>query len=269
MLGAIFGDIVGSVYEFHNTKKYGFVLLREESGPTDDSCMTLAVAKSFTETWGKEDDVIRAALVKNMREIGRRYPGAGYGGRFYHWLFGDDPKPYGSYGNGSGMRVSPVGWMFDTLEDTLHAAKLSAEVTHNHPEGIMGAEAVAAAIYLARTGKTKEEIKQFITGKFGYDLNRTLDEIRPDYTFTEICRTTVPESIIAFLESNGFEDAIRKAVSLGGDSDTIACMTGAIAEAYYGMPEKFKQEVHKRLDAYQWNIVKNYQKFLKNKKTDS
>ncbi len=247
MLGAIFGDIVGSVYEFHNTHDYGFRLLRHSSRPTDDSYMTLAVAEALMETMGKPDDEIRAALVHRMQEAGHRHPDAGYGGMFFHWLTAADPQPYGSYGNGSAMRVSPAGWLYDTLVETLHAAGLTAEVTHNHPEGIKGAQAVAAGIFLARTGKTQEEIRQYITDTFGYDLSRTLDDIRPGYGFYEICQKSCPEAVTAFLEGNDYEDVIRKAITLGGDSDTIACMAGGIAEAYYGMPDVYREETLRRL----------------------
>ena len=259
MLGAIFGDIVGSVYEFDNNYNYDFELLTEDSSPTDDSYMTLAVAKSFMENMGEDDDTIRRALVKNMQEIGNAFPYAGYGGRFYSWLKSADPKPYNSFGNGSGMRVSSVGWLFDTLEETLHMAEVSADVTHNHPEGIKGAQAVAAGIYLARIGKDKAEIKKYIEDTFDYDLDRTLDEIRPTYRFYEICQKSVPESIIAFLEGENYEDVIRRAISLGGDSDTIAAMAGSIAEAYFGMPEEFKKEAMKRLpSSVRWIVDEFY-----------
>lgn len=248
MLGAVFGDIVGSVYEFHNTHDYDFTLLQKRSGPTDDSCMTLAMAKALMDSEGQDDETVKKAMVRQMQRIGRMYPDAGYGGRFFFWLQEEDPKPYHSFGNGSAMRVSPVGWMFDTLEETLHYAKLSAEVTHNHPEGIKGAEATATAIFLARTGKSKEEIKSYIEKTFDYDLSRTLDEIRKDYGFYAICQKSVPESIIAFLEGTDYEDVIRKAVTLGGDSDTIACIAGGIAEAYYGLPLSFREEALQRLD---------------------
>lgn len=255
MLGAIFGDIVGSAYEFNNTRDYDFPLLSKWSRPTDDSCMTLAVARALLETEGQDDEAVRAAVVRSMQEIGRQYPRAGYGGRFSQWLRLRDPVPYNSYGNGSGMRVSSAGWLYPTLEETLRAARLTAEVTHNHPEGIKGAEAVAAAVYLARTGADKASIRTFITERFHYDLDRTLDQIRPTYRFYVDCMRSVPEAIIAFLESTSFEDAVRKAVSLGGDSDTIGCMTGAIAEAYYGMPEVFQREAMARLDAPLREIV--------------
>lgn len=263
MLGAIFGDIVGSVYEFNNTHDYDFTLLRDYSRPTDDSYMTLAVAKALMKSWGKDDDIIRSCLVKEMQRIGRMYPDAGYGGMFYGWLGSAKPKPYNSFGNGSAMRVSPAGWLYQTLDDTLHAAKLTSEVTHNHPEGIKGAQAVAAAIYLARTGADKEQIRNYVEEDFRYNLSRTLKEIRPTYRFYAICQKSVPEAIIAFLEGKDYEDVIRRAVSLGGDSDTIACMAGGIAEAYYGMPEEYREETMMRLDPPMKEIVTRFQEFYR------
>ena len=261
MLGAIFGDIVGSVYEFNNTHDYNFPLLSKESRPTDDTCMTLAVAKALMESYGKDDDTVRTAVIKNMREIGSCYPNIGYGGMFYCWLWDEDPRPYYSFGNGSAMRVSAAGWLYSTMEETLHAAELTAEVTHNHQEGIKGAKAVAAAIFLGRAGWRKEKIAEYITRTFDYDLSRTLDEIRPGYGFNATCQGSVPEAIIAFMEGKDFEDVIRKAVSLGGDSDTIACMAGAIAEAYYGMPEEYRKETLNRLDDTLRKIVCEYKDF--------
>ncbi len=229
MLGAVAGDIIGSVYEFNNTHRYDFELFTPRSTFTDDTVLTVAVADCILH--GKD-------YARTIWEYGNRYPDRGYGGRFPNWLDSKDLKPYNSFGNGSAMRVSPVGFAFDTLEETLAEARRSAEVTHNHPEGIKGAQAVAAAIFLARRGESKGYIREYITDTFGYDLNRTLDEIRPNYTFDETCQGSVPEAIIAFLESNDYEDAIRKAVTLGGDSDTIACITGGIAQAHYGgVPE--------------------------------
>lgn len=240
MIGAIAGDIIGSVYEFDNIKTTDFPLFTNESDYTDDTIMTVAVA----------DWLLNGGdLAKVMQRYGREYPypTGGYGGRFSGWLREKDPLPYNSWGNGSAMRVSAVGWMFDSLEKTLEVAKETAIVTHNHPEGIKGAQATAAAIYLARTGKSKQDIKQYIETTFSYDLGRTCDEIRPFYRFNESCQGTVPEAIIAFLDSSDFENAIRLAVSLGGDSDTLACITGGIAEAFYGIPEDIKLEVKKRI----------------------
>ena len=263
MLGAVFGDIVGSAYEFNNTKDYNFKLLTRWSRPTDDSCMTLAVARALMETYGQEDDAVRKAVVRNMQDIGRRYPHAGYGGMFRQWLRDRNPKPYKSFGNGSAMRVAAAGWLYRTLEETLHSAELTADVTHNHPEGIKGAQAVAASIFLARAGATKEHIAAYVMDTFGYDLSRTLEEIRPVYGFSATCQKTCPEAIIAFLEGENFEDVIRKAVSLGGDSDTIACMAGAIAEAFYGMPEEFKEEALSRLDPPMRELVHEFRRFCR------
>ena len=224
MTGAIAGDIIGSVYEFDNIKTTDFPLFTDESDYTDDTIMTVAVA----------DWLLNGGdLVKVMQQYSAEYPCpmGGYGGRFSYWLMEENPLPYNSWGNGSAMRVSAVGWKFDSLEKTLEVAKETAIVSHNHPEGIKGAQATAAAIYLARSGKSKQEIKQYIETVFSYDLDRTCDDIRPDYSFDVSCQGTVPEAIIAFLDSSDFEHAIRLAVSLGGDSDTLACITGGIAEA--------------------------------------
>lgn len=240
MIGAIAGDIIGSVYEFDNIKTTDFPLFTSESDYTDDTIMTVAVA----------DWLLNGGdLTRVMQEYGRKYPCpmGGYGGRFSGWLREKDPQPYNSWGNGSAMRVSAVGWKFDSLEETLDIARETAIVSHNHSEGIKGAQATAAAIYLARIGKSKQEIKQYIETTFFYDLNRTCDEIRPTYHFNESCQGTVPEAIIAFLDSTDFENAIRLAVSLGGDSDTLACITGGIAEAFYGVPDTIREEVVKRL----------------------
>ena len=189
----------------------------------------------------------REELIRCMHRWGRRYPYAGYGARFIHWLRAAEPEPYGSCGNGSAMRVSAAGWLYDTLEETRHIARLTAEVSHNHPEGIKGAESVASAIFLARTGKSKEEIREYIIREFGYDLSRTCDEIRPGYYHVETCQQTVPEAITAFMEGTDFEDVIRTAVSLGGDCDTLTCIAGSMAEAFYGVPEELKEECRKRL----------------------
>lgn len=263
MLGAIFGDIVGSVYEGANTHDYNFQLLSRWSRPTDDSVMTIAVAKALMETYGQDDDTIRASLVTKMQSFGRRYPNAGYGGKFYRWLMSDDPQPYQSFGNGSGMRVSSAGWLYRTLDETLHVARLTAEVTHNHPEGIKGAQSIAAGIFLARAGADKEQIIRYIAASFDYDFSRTLDEIRPYYGFYATCQGSVPEAILAFYEGRDYEDVIRRAVSLGGDSDTIACMAGAIAEAYYGMPEEYKEEVLSRLDRPLRDVVYSFRSFYR------
>ena len=249
MIGAILGDIIGSPYEFdQGNKSKDFPLFSERSTFTDETVMTLAVAQGFLDA-GKnaDDETVRQSIIRSMRELGRRYPNAGYGGQFRWWLRSHDPQPYNSWGNGSAMRVSSAGWLFDDLEGVLRAAMLSAEVTHNHPEGIKGAQATAAAIFLARTGHSKAEIKSYIEDTFHYDLSRTCDEIRPTYRHVESCQETVPEAITAFLEGNSFEDVIRTAVSLGGDCDTLTAIAGSIAEGFYGVPEDLRTECLARL----------------------
>jgi ADP-ribosylglycohydrolase len=251
ILGAITGDVIGSRYEFFNTKKKDFQLFSEYSQFTDDTVLTVATMECLLS---KEKDY---TLFYQM--YSRDFPSSGFGSMFCNWMYEENPQPYYSFGNGSGMRVSPVGWFFKTLEETLAEAERSAAVTHNHPEGIKGAQAIASAVFLARTGKSKEEIKQYIATTFNYDLNRTCDEIRPDYCFDVTCQGSVPESIIAFLESKDFESAIRLAVSLGGDSDTIAAMTGAIAEAFYGsVPEWIADEIIKRLPEVFIEVIKQF-----------
>lgn len=224
MLGAIIGDIIGSTYEFRNTDNYDFDPFPLKSDFTDDSVLTVAVADAILN--GKEYGT-------TIKQYALDYPGRGYGVWFNQWLHLDNPKPYNSFGNGSAMRVSPVGWAFDSLGETIKEAEKSAAVTHNHPEGRKGAKVVAAAIFLARTGHDKKDIKTFIEKSYSYNLSRKLAEIKPFYSFNESCQKTVPEALICFLESADFEDAIRKAIWLGGDSDTLACITGGIAEAYY------------------------------------
>ena len=250
MFGAILGDIIGSPYEFdRGDKTKDFPLFGRDSYFTDDTIMTVAVADAFLKT-EKDDNAkdIKDRVSKSLLHWGRKYPFAGYGTRFLNWLYDENPTPYDSFGNGSAMRVSPVAWLFDDMETVLKMAETSADVTHNHPEGIKGAQATAAAILLARQGKTKEEIKEFIEVEFGYDLSRSCDEIRPFYRHVESCMETVPEAITAFLEGDSFEDVIRTAVSLGGDCDTLTAIAGSIAEGYYGVPEELKRECHKRLN---------------------
>lgn len=264
MIGAILGDMIGAPYEFdRGDKTKDFPLFKHSSQFTDDSVMTAAVAESLMDTVGKSDEEIRAALVSSMQKWGRHYPHAGYGCMFYSWLHQADPKPYGSFGNGSAMRVSAVGWLFDTLEETRHIARLTAEVTHNHPEGIKGAEATASAIFLARNGSSKAEIKEYITSEFGYDLSRTCDEIRPGYHHVESCQETVPEAITAFLEGVDFEDVIRTAVSLGGDCDTLTCIAGGMAEAFYGVPDDMAAECRRRLPEDMLEVVGRFETMRK------
>lgn len=227
LLGAAIGDIAGSRFELNNYRRTDFDFITADCGFTDDTVCTVAVAE-----WALTN--FTADLVPIMKKWCNKYPNAGYGGTFYHWIkFNADPKPYNSWCNGSAMRVSPVGWLCNDIESVLEYAKKSAEITHNHPEGIKGAQATAAAIYFARIGKTKSFIKDFIEQNFHYNLNQTCDEIRPTYRFDVSCQGTVPQAIVAFLESNDFEHAIRLAISLGGDSDTLAAITGSIAEAFY------------------------------------
>ncbi|MBQ2753627.1 MAG: ADP-ribosylglycohydrolase family protein [Firmicutes bacterium] len=250
MYGAILGDIIGSPYEFdRGDKTKNFPLFGRDAYFTDDSIMTLAVAEAFMYVSEAEsDEAIKKKVSGSLLKWGRKYPFAGYGTSFLGWLYDDDHKPYGSFGNGSAMRVSPVAWFFDDLETVLRMARLSAEVTHDHPEGIKGAQATAAAIFLARKGAKKEEIKEYIEAMFGYDLSRSCDEIRPFYRHVESCMETVPEAITAFIEGNSFEDVIRTAVSLGGDADTLTAIAGSIAEGFYGVPDSLKKECHRRLN---------------------
>ncbi len=260
MIGALLGDMIGAPYEFdRGGKTKAFPLFVQESRFTDDSVMTAAVADALMESRGKSDAAIRAALVRCMQRWGRAYPHAGYGGRFRKWLHTEDPQPNGSFGNGSAMRVSAAGWLFDDLAETRHAAALTAEVSHNHPEGIKGAEAAAAAIFLARTGSSKAEIRAYTEREFGYDLSRTCAELRPGNHHDETCQVTMPLVFAAFLESTGFEDAIRNAVSLGGDTDTVACITGSIAEAFYGVPEEIAAEGRRRLPADLLDVLDRFQ----------
>ena len=259
MYGAILGDMIGAPYEFDmGDKTKEFPLFCEASQFTDDSVMTIAVAEALLDSRFQDDAAIRAALVDAMQKWGKRYPNSGYGVRFSRWLRAERPEPYGSYGNGSAMRVSADGWLFDTLEDTRAKARLTAEVTHNHPEGIKGAEATAGAIFLARTGHSKPEIRDYIVQEFGYDLSRTCDQIRPEYCHVESCQKTVPEAITAFLEGTDFEDVIRTAVSLGGDCDTLTCIAGSIAEAYDGVPERLKDECRSRLPQDMLDILRRF-----------
>ncbi len=233
MLGAVAGDILGSFYEHSRLKFYDLELLCKRSKFTDDTVMTLAVASWLMTS----ADLSKTDLIRVMVEYGRRYPRAGYGYNFKKWLNSDDPQPYNSWGNGAAMRVSPCGLYAWTLDEALELAKITAEVSHNHPEGIKGAQAVAAAVWMARHRHSKEDIRDYITGEFGYDLTRTVDEIRPDYRWELSCQRSVPESIICFLESKDYEDAVRLAISLGGDADTMACIAGSIAACIYPVPE--------------------------------
>ena len=260
MYGTILGDIIGSPFEFdRGDKTKDFKLFSRRSHFTDDSVMTLAVCEALLKV-GQDATVkeIEDAVITSMQSWGRRYPHEGYGGYFRCWLTARHPEPYNSFGNGSAMRVSAAGWLYDSLEKTRVVAKATANVTHNHPEGIKGAESTASAIVMTRNGSSKEEIKKYIENEFHYDLNRTLDEIRPSFHMHETCQKTVPEAIIAFLEAKDFEDAIRNAVSLGGDTDTLGAITGSIAEAYFGIPEALRSECRNRINKDMRDVVDTF-----------
>ena len=253
IIGAICGDIIGSSREFRPQKTKDFSLYDGYSTFTDDTVMTLAIA-----SWLIKDKSSKEVLISEIRKFGLKYPNAGYGGMFMNWLNQDNPEPYGSWANGSAMRVSPVSWVADSLEESQKLAKMSAIVTHNHPEGIKGALATNDAIYLARNSFTKEKIKKHIEDNYRYDLNRKLDDIRPDYKFDVSCKGSVPESIICFLEAENYEDTIRNAVSLGGDADTQAAIAGGIASAYWDVPSKIAARGIKRLD---YNLLEVFLEF--------
>lgn len=258
MLGAIIGDIIGSPYEFGSDKTKDFPLFVKNCRPTDDSVLTIAVGCACAEANCKDEYEFKSILARCLKEIGLQYPDAGYGKRFYQWMICDEDKPYGGKTNGSAMRASPTAWAADSLEEAERLAKWSAEITHDHPEGIKGAQAVAAAIYLARTGSDKKEIRDYIEKNY-YDLDFTIDEIRPGYSHDMTCEGSVPQAIVCFLESVDFEDAIRNAVSLGGDGDTQACIAGGIAEAFYSIPDELAKEVFEYMDddlqEYYWQYA--------------
>ncbi len=239
IIGAIAGDVIGSAYEFNPTRDYNFELFTPKSTFTDDTVLTMANAQWLLEDGQHSHE----RLVAIMQDLCHRYPDRGYGGRFAGWIESRNPQPYNSYGNGSAMRVSPVGYYAQSLDEAMQLAQVSAEVTHNHPEGIKGAQATAAAIFLARKGKKKEEIKEYIENEIGYDLSRTLEQIRPDYTFNELCQTTVPEALSCYLEGFGYEDVIRLAVSLAADADTLAAIAGSVASAMWEVPNEISQPV--------------------------
>ncbi len=246
MLGAIIGDIVGSRFEWNNNKSKDFEFLTYKCFPTDDSIMTLALAQAILVSKPDHSDLGKNA-VEYMQSVGRNYPDCGYGGGFRKWMFSDDPKPYNSYGNGAAMRVSAAGFAANSIEEAKDIAKKITEVTHNHPEGIKGAEATAVAIYMAKTGSSLLEIRDYIVKNY-YPMNFTLDGIRATYKFNETCQDTVPQALMAFFESTDFEDAIRNAISIGGDSDTLAAICGGVAEAYYGVPAEIRKHALTFLD---------------------
>lgn len=274
MLGAIIGDIAGSRFEFNNNRSKEFELFTKGCFVTDDSIMTLAVAKAIMETEksiepsisnddlnGDYFQLLAKLTIRYMQEIGRKYPDCGYGGMFARWMFSNNPEPYNSFGNGAAMRISPAGFAARSESEAIRLSRAITSVTHNHTEGIKGAEATVVAIYMARSGFHKSEIRDRISKDY-YPLDFTIDEIRPVYKFNETCQKTVPQAIEAFLESKSFEDAIRTAISLGGDSDTIAAITGAIAEAYYGVPDDIRDKALSYLDDELRAIYDEWEEFI-------
>jgi len=275
LIGAIIGDIVGSRFEFNNYRSKNFELFTDECMVTDDTIMTIAVAKAIMETEKLIDassgrdrlennyySLLDKMAIKYMQEIGRRYPHCGYGGMFFRWVFSNHPQPYNSFGNGAAMRISPVGFYAKSEEEVFRLSEAITGVTHNHVEGLKGAEATAIAVYLASSGKSKDDIRNRIISNY-YPLDFTIDGIRDTYQFNETCQDTVPQAIEAFLESDSFEDAIRTAISVGGDSDTLAAITGGIAEAYYGVPKDIKEKALSYLDDYLLSIYNDWLTFLK------
>ena len=258
MLGAIIGDVVGSIYEFTSHKSKAFPLFTASSRPTDDSVMTVAVGCACAEGDPDDEESFKALLTEKMRELGRLYPNAGFGDAFYDWLMDDNATAYGSYGNGAAMRVSPVAWLARSLKEAERLAKWSAEISHDHPDAIRGAQAVAGSIYLARNGADKAEIRAYVERNY-YDLSYTLDEIRPTYRFSLASEQSVPQAILCFLEGADYEDSIRNAISLGGDGDTQAAIAGSIAEAYFGIPEELQERVFDYVDSplvdYYWSYA--------------
>lgn len=256
MIGAIVGDIVGSIYEFDNHRGKVFPLFKKGCFATDDSIMTLAIAKALMHSDG-DMELLSKNAVRYMREVGRPYPNCGYGGSFLRWMYSKNPKPYDSFGNGAAMRVSPVAYRSTSLQNALEMSDAVTRVTHNHPEGLKGARATTAAIWLALNGEKKCGIKSFIEHNY-YKIDFTLDEIRPSYQFNETCQDTVPQALEAFFESTSFEDAIRNAISIGGDSDTLAAISGAVADAYYGVPEDIFNKAITYLDPMLKHILMEF-----------
>lgn len=257
MIGAIIGDIVGSRFEWNNIKTKEFELFHKTCELTDDSIMSLAICDALLHAKPDKSD-LPAQAVKSMQRIGRPYPHCGYGGSFFRWMYSDNPQPYNSYGNGSAMRVSGCGYAANTVEEVATLSYAVTAVTHNHPEGIKGAEATAVAVFLARTGKSKQKIKEYITAHY-YPLHFTIDSIRSSYSYDVTCQGTVPQALEAFFESADFEDAIRNAISIGGDSDTLAAITGSVAEAYYGVPAPIRETAQSFIDAPLLNILQKFE----------
>ena len=265
MYGAILGDIIGSRFEFdRGGKTKDFELLTEQDNWTDDSVMTVAVAEALMDA-GKDAGAgeIEAACIRSMQKWGRKYPYAGYGARFINWVHAKQPKPYGSYGNGSAMRVSAAGWLYDSLERTREVAKASANVSHNHPEGIKGAECTAAVIYLGRKGASKEEIEAYVKAEFDYDLHETLDEMRARHRHDESCMDSLPKALRSFLDGESYEDVVRNAVSLGGDTDTLAAIAGAMAEAFYDMPALLREQCRARVKKDMLEVMERFDRLIR------
>lgn len=256
MIGAIIGDIVGSIYEFNNIKTKNFNFWSDKAFFTDDSVMTCAIYLAIKEYKKNSSLDLHELLVSHMQRLGRLYPDCSYGAGFIRWIYSENPKPYGSYGNGSAMRVSAAGALADNLQEANYYAKCSAEVTHNHPYGVAGAVSIAEAIFMAKSGADKKELKSWLSKTWNLDFS--LNDIRASYSFNETCQGTVPPAIVAFLESEDFEDAIRNAISLGGDSDTLAAITGSLADAYYGVPEQMRKKAYEYLDDYLFSICKDF-----------
>ena len=270
MMGAIVGDIVGSVYEFNNINTKSFPIFSEESRFTDDTVITLAVADGLMNALGKSDAETRLEVIKSMRAFGQAYPFVGYGQKFFRWIASSAVMPpYNSYGNGAAMRVSSAGWLYDTVEDVLKYAKITAMPTHDHPEGIKGAMATAHAIFLSRTGSSKNEIKSSIEKEYGYELNKTVRSITKIGHGPETCQVTVPEAMICFIEGNSFEEVLANAVSVGGDSDTVGAIAGSIAEAYYGIPYHIKEEAISYLDDSLLEVVARFAVLMDSKDEDA
>ena len=258
MIGAIIGDIAGSRFEWHNYRSKEFKLLHPKCRFTDDTVMTLAVCDALMNSLPDYSD-LKEQAVRSMQQLGRKYPHCGFGGMFKKWVHSDSPAPYNSFGNGAAMRVSGCAYVADSLDEVKRLSKAVTEVTHNHPEGIKGAEAVVVAVYLARTGTSMADIREHVTTNY-YPLDFTLDDIRPTYKFDSSCQGSVPQALEAFFESTSFEDAIRNAISIGGDSDTVAAITGSIAEAYYGVPTNLRESAITYLDQRLLNILQEFEK---------
>lgn len=270
MYGAIIGDIIGSRFEFDNgNKSKEFELFTSECDFTDDTVMTIAIAEGLLDVGPDADEkTVKESIIRSMKKWGKKYPYAGYGQRFIGWVLSDNSEPYGSYGNGSGMRVAAVGWLYDTIERTREIARWTAEVTHNHPEGIKGAESTASAIFMARNGASMDDIKKYVVDEFGYDLSRTLEEIRPNYHHVEDCMHTMPEAFECFLESESYEDCIRNVMYIGGDTDTLGAIAGAIAEAFWGLPVSIVKHTQDYLPKEMFMVINRFQEAIQPKLPD-